>query len=152
MTQRPKANVVYAIEGYYDGPESGFADFRSQPHRFDVAKEWTVRDRTIRLFRLHQIDKEQLRLALEQQRLWSRWSASYRRGELPNELPYPERVLPEDLQEYRALAARVEALLVQPAGKVIYAEGRFFAGRRATAYGAFGENLRVVWSHCRAAA
>ena len=152
MTQRPRAEIAYAVEDYYDGPESGFAEFRGGPHRFEVAQERWVRNRTVRLFRLYQVNQEHLHHALEQQRLWSRWNFAYRKGELPNDLPYSERVFPEDLNEYRALAARVEVHVPQLSATVIYAEGRFFVGRRTTAYRAFGENLRVVWSRRRVAA
>ena len=149
MSQRPKAETVYAVEDYYDGPESGFADFRDYPHRFEVTKEWINRDRTIRRFRLNPVGTELLRLALEQQQLWSRWNDSYRKGELPNDLPYQERALPGDLEAYRALQVRIDQCMAQSLGRSFYAEGRFFAGRRATGFRALGEHLRVVWSRCR---
>jgi hypothetical protein len=152
MSQRPRAEIVYLVKDYYDGPESGFADFRGQPHRFDVIEERMARDRQIRRFRLYPVEEGLLRLALEQQRLWSRWNASYRKGELPDELPYPERVLPDDLEEYRALEARMREWMAKLPEAVVSADGRFFAGRRSTVYGAFGESFRVVWSRCRPAA
>jgi len=152
MSQRPKAETVYAVNDYYDGPESGFADFRGHPHRFEVAKEWMVRNRTIRRFRLNPVGAEILRLALNQQQLWSRWNTRYRKGELPDDLPYSERVLPEDLEAYRALGACVNERLAESNERILYADGRFFAGRRTTEFHACCENLRVVWSRCRPAA
>ncbi len=152
MSQRPKAETVYAVEDFYDGPESGYANFRGHPHRFEVIEERTSRTRTIRRFRLYLVGEELLRSVLEQQRLWSRWNASHRKGEVSGELPYSERVLPEDLEAYRALDASTRNYLAQLPKTVIYAEGRFFPGRRTTEYRAFGENLRVIWAHCRAAA
>ncbi|MBI3711584.1 MAG: hypothetical protein HY253_01270 [Burkholderiales bacterium] len=152
MSQRPKAEIVYAVEGYYDGPESGFADFRGHPYRFEVSNELTVRDRTVRRFKLSPVSAELLRLALEQQQLWSRWNSAYREGKLPESLLYPERVLPEDLEAYRALETRIREGLAKSSGNNAYAEGRFFVGRRTTAFRAFGEHLRVVWSRCRPAA
>jgi hypothetical protein len=152
MSQRPKAETVYAVEEFYDGPESGYANFRGHPHRFEVVEERTSRSRTIRLFRLHLVGDDLLRSVLEQQRLWSRWNARYRKGEVSGELPYLERVLPDDLESYRALGASTSKYLAQLPKTIFYAEGRFFSGRRTTEYRAFGENLRVIWTHSRAAA
>lgn len=151
MHGRPAPEVVFAVEDYYDGPESGYANFCGVPHRFDVVEEIEKRGRTHRRFRLTPVPKELLRLVLEQHRLWSRWNVKYRKGEIVEQFPYQERVLPEDLEQYRALGADAERLIGQLTGEIAVAAGRFFGGRRVTAFHAFGENLRVVWSDIRAA-
>jgi hypothetical protein len=152
MRGRPAPEVVFAVEGYYDGPESGYASFRGMPHRFEVSEEVEKRGRTHRRFRLSPVPLELLRLVLEQHRLWSRWNIKYRRGEILAELPYPERVLPEDLEQYRALGRAAEKLAKHLSGEIFVANGRFFGGSRVTEHRAFGENLRVVWSVIRHAA
>jgi hypothetical protein len=152
MRGRPTPEVVLAVEGFYDGPESGYANFRGLPHYFEVVEEIEKRGRTHRRFRLLPAPQELLRLVLEQHQLWSRWNVKYRKDEIPEEFPYMERVLPEDLERYRALGSLAEGLRQQVYGEAFVANGRFFGGRRVTQYHAFGENLRVVWSHIRSAA
>lgn len=149
MSQRPKPEIVHAVEGYYDGPETGFADFRGHPCRFEVSNEWMVRDRTVRRFKLSAVSKELLQLVLEQHQLWSRWNFAYRKGRVPDDLPYSERVLPDDLEMHRALEAHIHEGLAQSCEILAYAEGRFFVGSRATAFRACGESFRVVWSRCQ---
>ena len=75
--------LVYTVNNYYDGPRSGIADYRGQPHRYDCqfdeeADDWTD------TFVLTPVAGDTLALALEQWAIWRKWEAAFHAGKVPH--------------------------------------------------------------------
>ena len=138
---------VYAVDGYYDGPEVGYADYRGLPHRFEVDDEWETEESRVRIFKLYRISNEHLCVVLEAHLLWARWNEKYRRGELRETLPgeKDERVLPEDREAYEFLTDRQAKFVEMERGEYVLLQGDFVPGGIETEYKAFCETSLVKW-------
>ena len=73
---------VYTVDDYYDGPRSGIAEYRGQPHHYNC--EWNeAKGDYAETFMLTPIDQETLALAMEQWAIWRQWEGAFHRGEVP---------------------------------------------------------------------
>lgn len=73
---------VYTVWDYYDGPRSGIAEYRGQPHHYNC--EWNeTKDDYAATFVLTPIDQQTLTLAMEQWAIWRQWQDAFHRGEVP---------------------------------------------------------------------
>jgi hypothetical protein len=73
---------VHSVCEYYDGPRSGFADYRGQLHHF-TSEGLDVTEECEDFFVLTPIDTEILPLVLESEQIWRDWEAAFHRGEAP---------------------------------------------------------------------
>lgn len=90
---------VHTVNGYYDGPERGVADYRGKPHIYQ--REWDGgRDDFTCRFLLSEIEPELLSLVSENWEIWLRWDAAYRRGDVDLS-SHP--ALPEDRARHEEL-------------------------------------------------
>jgi hypothetical protein len=76
--------TVYTVEDFYDGPRSGFADYRGIPHHY--SSNWDEkRDDWADDFTLTPVDDLTLSLALESWEIWLRWEDAFHRGQVPQD-------------------------------------------------------------------
>jgi hypothetical protein len=103
---------VYTINGYFDGPRLGVADFQGRPHifqsRFDVVKDdWSDE------YQLVEIDPDLLRLVLEDWQIWLRWQTAFKGGKIGIET-HP--ALPAERARHDELQNEIGDRLERPAG------------------------------------
>lgn len=75
---------VHTVWDYHDGPVTGLAGYRDQPHYFErifdeAADEYSER------FSLSPIDGDTFRIALEQWAIWFAWEAAFHSGKAAQE-------------------------------------------------------------------
>jgi len=122
----PAPDLVHTIEGWYDGPRSGAANFEGRPHYYrSLYLDSPTWDPEEDRFELTPISADILESMLTAHRLWQRWDAARKAGALPASPADGSRVLPEDRAEYDALTRDIEASLSQYAGPRTIARGTF---------------------------
>ena len=72
---------VHAVWEFYDGPRTGIADYRRQPHYFSCQWDPTLDDYS-ETYTLIPINAETFTLALEQARLWQEWELAFHSGQV----------------------------------------------------------------------
>jgi len=100
---------VVAIRDFHDGPRGGVAFLDGQLHVFQSVWD-DAKDDYADEFDLMPIDKALLPLIEEQERIWQRWLAASKRGEVS---PYtdPHMTLPADRHRSDELAAQLGSKL-----------------------------------------
>jgi hypothetical protein len=86
---------VLVVTFFHDGPRAGIANFGGVPHAFDCVFD-EIEDEYSDVYGLEPVEVEVVRLALEQEEMWLRWLAAYRRGEVAL-LSHP---LPQDRERH----------------------------------------------------
>jgi hypothetical protein len=115
------AEQVHVVWDYVDGPRAGIADFQGRPHAFkcqfsDAADDWTDH------FWLMEIDRDLLRLALDQHAIFVRWKTEFDRGTAAFD-SHP--ALPADRARYEALEAAIKDRFQIEPERSITQRGRF---------------------------
>jgi hypothetical protein len=116
-----KLEPVHTVNGYYDGPEVGVADFRGQPHVYRRVSE--RHDGEPEDYRLSPIDPEALKAVLDDWKLYLKWEAcaDVDKGGVSDS----PRVLSADVARYLELRPRVEAALRVDEANAVRAKGTF---------------------------
>ena len=70
---------VLAVWDLYDGPRTGIAEYRGNPHYFFCGWDPAADDYS-NIFDLSPIDEPTLKLALEQWTIWRSWESDYHAG------------------------------------------------------------------------
>lgn len=73
--------LVYMIDGYYDGPRSGIASFKGTPHYFESQFD-DVKDDYSDSFLLTPLDPTSFKLAMEDWEIWRRWEQAFSSGQV----------------------------------------------------------------------
>lgn len=90
---------VFTVNGYYDGPRRGVANFRGKPHIYE-SQFCDIEENCADRFLLMEIEAALFQLVLEDWEIWLRWDAAFERGEVSLD-SHP--VLPEDRKRYEEL-------------------------------------------------
>lgn len=120
-----RAERVYAVFDYWDGPRVGVADFEGRPHAFrcifdEIIDDWTDN------FRLKPLSTEELEAVMRDWAIWLRWKAAFDEGRT-SKATHP--ALPEDTQEHEEVGPLVSAAFEIPERAQI-AHGTFEAAGR----------------------
>jgi hypothetical protein len=94
---------VYTINGYYDGPLFGVADYRGAPHVYNREFD-TDADEYSPWYCLAPIEAGLLALVLEDWEIWLRWQGAYLKKEVSLDT-HP--ALPEDRARHEAIKAEI---------------------------------------------
>ncbi len=124
--------TVYVVEDWYDGPRSGFADYKQKPHFYrslhldgsNYDKYNPDEDR----FELAPVSVQVVEWAVASHQLWLRWDAAYRAGTLPQDADDEVRILPEDRVHDQELRALIEQFMNMQAGTRFVVHGEFELG------------------------
>lgn len=114
---------VYTMNDYWDGPLTGIADFRGQPHVYDRPFD-EPSDDYVGWFQLRPVDEETLRIALEKWEIWLRWEDAYRAGQVDIST-HP--ALPAERDRHSELNAMYEARVAALPPARLRAHGDFRA-------------------------
>ena len=108
-----KAETVYTVDDYYDGPRSGIADFGGRPHFYrSLYLENEKWDPDEDRFELSPVSAEVRDLAVEAFLLWQRWQVASFAGTAAPRNTGDVAVLPEDRARYFELEAALAPFLV----------------------------------------
>lgn len=126
--------AVYVVEDWYDGPRSGYADYRQKPHFYrslhldgDNYKHYNPdEDR----FELTPVSVQVVEWAVASYQLWVKWDEAYRTGTLPEDAGDDTRILPEDRVDDQKLRALIEQSINTQAGTKFIVRGKFEPGCR----------------------
>jgi hypothetical protein len=72
---------VYTVNGFYDGPRLGVADYNGRPHIYE-SEFSEVEDDYSGLYRLSEVEPAPLALILEDWEIWLRWEADFKQGKV----------------------------------------------------------------------
>ncbi len=121
--------TVYVIEDWYDGPRSGFADYRQQPHFYrslhldeDNYNQYNYNEDR---FELAPVSAQVVEWAVEDNHLWQSWDTAYRAGILPEDVNDDERILPEDRVRHKELRDLIEYHIKAQVGAPFVVRGKF---------------------------
>ena len=112
---------MFTVDEYYDGPRTGVANFRGEPHFYECIFEENRSDYS-NLFQLTPIDQKTFELALAAWRIWRKWEIAYHEGKVKWE-SHP--ALQVDTAKYRKMTRRLEGLLKTDPQKSITRIGQF---------------------------
>ncbi len=103
--------TVYVVDDWYDGPRSGFADYKQQPHSYrslhlDINSSADY-DYDEDRFELTPVSAQALEWAIASHQLWNKWNEAYRAGILPEEAN-DERILLGDRAYDQELRIQIE--------------------------------------------
>jgi hypothetical protein len=123
---------VYTVDDWYDGPRTGFAQYRGAPHHYRSLyldyNDWdTDEDR----FELIPVSADVLAAALEADAIFGRWDIARKSGEIVWTVDTPESefgALAKDRDRYAIVRAVIEQYAEpgHPAGFVV--RGKFELG------------------------
>ena len=125
---------VYAVEDWYDGPRSGFADYQQKPHFYRSlhldGNNYSHYNYDEDRFELTSVSAQVLEWAVESDKLWQSWNEAYRTGTLPEGTDSDERILPEDRARYQELGALIEQHIKTQSETPFIVRGTFELGCR----------------------
>lgn len=99
--------LVFTVDEYYDGPRTGVANFRGEPHFYDCIFDEKRSDYS-NLFQLTPIDQKTFELALAAWRIWRKWEIAY----------HKKKVKWESHPALQADTAKHHKTLVAPVGGI----------------------------------
>ena len=115
MTTRER---VHGVLGYYDGVLNGVADFRGQPHAFELHGDL---EHEVLTYRLAPISPETMSQFEEAWAIWLRWEQHLPAMVDSTTIP----ALPQDRSRYALLKPILDAALKVPADSLLLARGEF---------------------------
>ena len=126
--------TVYVVEDWYDGPRSGYADYRQKPHFYrslhldgDNYKHYNYdEDR----FELTPVPTQVLEWAVESHQLWTKWSEAFRAGTLPKNANDDVCILPGDRVYDQKLRDLIKQSMNTQVGTQFVVRGKFELGCR----------------------
>ena len=77
-------DTVHAIWDFYDGPRTGVASFRGQPHYFSCQWDEAADDYS-NTYSLSPIDADTFALVLQQWTIWQKWEVAFHTGQVSSE-------------------------------------------------------------------
>jgi len=102
---------VYTIDDWYDGPRTGFAEYRGAPHHYRSLyldyDDWDAEEDRLELI---PVSADVLAAALEADAIYRRWNAARERGEVTWAAGSPLSefgALPEDRGRYGIVRATI---------------------------------------------
>ena len=113
--------TVYTMPDWYDGPRRGVACVNGQPHVYESCWNNIDSDEDD-VFLLSEISEETLSLAIEDWKIWLRWSTAFERGETTAET-HP--CLPDDKLRHQELDHLLKSALVLDESKAFAATAEF---------------------------
>ncbi len=76
--------TVHAVWDFYDGPRTGIADYRGQPHYFSC--QWdAIADDYGSIYALSPIDSNTFDLVVEQWAIWRKWELAFNAGQVSSD-------------------------------------------------------------------
>ena len=134
--------LVFTVDEYYDGPRTGVANFRGEPHFYDCIVDEKRSDYS-NLFQLTPIDQKTFELALAAWRIWRKWEIAYHEKKVTWE-SHP--ALQADTAKYRKLTKRLEGLLKTDPKRSITRIGHFAPVANAKLPKGVLHYFQVKWS------
>lgn len=113
---------VFTVDGYWDGPIAGCANYKGIPHYFDVLEENSETDADSLMFTLILLDEEIFKLILENWEILLRWDTAFEKGETTLDT-HP--VLPDDKSRYISNKKIIDSFLFKHQNNAIVKEGIF---------------------------
>lgn len=125
--------IVYVVEEWYDGPRSGYADYKQKPYFYrsiflDIENDDDYNPNEDR-FEMTPVSEQVVEWAVAKHGLWLRWNAVYRTGALSQEVD-DVRILPEDRVHYQELCVLVEQCMITQREISFIVRGKFELGSR----------------------
>ena len=112
---------VYTVNGYYDGPRLGIADFHGVPHIYEAEFDHSSEEYGDTYF-ISPVDENLMALVLEDWEIWLRWESAYKRGGASIE-SHP--ALPQDRERHEALKVAIGDRLRVDRARATYLKARF---------------------------
>ena len=131
---------VYTLEGWYDGPRSGVADYKGKPHIYE--SNWREDEDLPYLYDLKPINKSELKLVMEMWNIWKRWEKANINGKVPDNT-HP--ALPEDKARYKELEKLLKPLYEIDYSSSIKAKGEFKAAEQSESFHENDTKMVVGW-------
>jgi hypothetical protein len=75
---KPMWEIVYTLDGYYDGPLSGIADHTGVPHFYQA--QWNELEEQFDHYQISPVNSDTFKLALEAWTQWNRWGLALTTG------------------------------------------------------------------------
>ena len=137
--------LVFTVDEYYDGPRTGVANFRGEPHFYDCIFDKNRNDYTD-LYRLTPIDPKTFERALKAWRIWRKWEFAYHEGKAKWE-SHP--ALQADTTKYRKILKMLgRTLKTDPKGNITRM-GHFAPIAKSKLPNGVLHDLQVKWSRPR---
>jgi hypothetical protein len=113
--------TVFSVTDYWDGPLTGIANYRGNPHYNERIFDETT-DKYSEKFRLTPVDSQTLQLAMEAWEIWKRWEAAFqqRKTDLARHPRYSA-----DSERYAEINRKVQKALARPEQDSITQIGKF---------------------------
>jgi hypothetical protein len=138
MYENSEFEEVYTIDDWYDGPRTGFAQYRGKPHHYrSLYLDYDDWDADEDRYELIAVSADVLAAAVEADSIYSRWTAARQRGEVAWAVNSPKSefgALPEDRGRYA-----ITRSVIVPYAEPGHPEGFIVRGRFDLA------NKRVQW-------
>lgn len=117
----PSSERVFTVGYYWDGPRTGVAAFKREPHAYecvfdDRLDEWSW------FYLLKPMDPGTLQLATERWQIWLRWEEALHRGQTTTDTG---PALPADRPRWFELTGMLDSTLEVPASSDLAANGEF---------------------------
>lgn len=132
---------VHTVEGYWDGPIAGVADFEAKPHYYDVFEDSDDVDEYNIVYTLTPLSEAVFALVKKNRDILLRWNAAYEAGKSDFD---SQPALPEDKEAYFDAKKQIDRFLFQNAGNGFEKKGYFTVLK--TASNPLLEEFEVVWS------
>ncbi len=134
----PDPQQVLTVEYYWDGPKTGVATFKGEPHAYECAfddrlDEWSW------FYLLKPIDPGTLQLVMERWQIWLRWEEAHQTGHTTIST-HP--ALPADRPRWAILTRLLDSRLEVPPSGDLAAYGEFERLGPPTSSGPWA----VVWT------
>ncbi|HLE54298.1 MAG TPA: hypothetical protein VI999_03540 [Thermoplasmata archaeon] len=126
------------MEYYWDGPKTGVATFKGEPHAYECVFDDRLDDWSW-FYLLKPIDPETLQLVTEKWQIWLRWEDAHQTGQTTIST-HP--ALPADRPRFMELTGILNSKLEVPASSDLAAHGEF---ERLGLPGASGP-WAIVWT------
>jgi hypothetical protein len=113
--------AVLSIEDYFDGPRSGVANFHGVPHYFNCAFDEAC-DEYSHEYDLVPLDQDGAKSAQNKWQIFLRWRNAFDSGKAEIST-HP--ALPEEIDEYKEVASRLQASVDSGLGRSSRSRGEF---------------------------
>jgi len=115
-------DTVHTVEGYWDGPIAGVANFLEKPHYYDVVEDDIEEADSSLFYTLIPLSEEIFELVMNNWAIWQRWYKAHEAGETSLDT-HP--ALPEDKDNYTLSKKKIDSFLFQNRDKSFIKKGIF---------------------------
>jgi hypothetical protein len=116
------SDKVYTVEGYWNCPLAGCADYMGKPHFYDVLEEDSETDPETHTYSLTPLNEAVFELILKKWEIWLRWQTAYSLGETSLDT-HP--ALPQDQEAYFLNKKAIDLYLFQHQEHAFEKNGKF---------------------------